>query len=86
MNSVMFGLKTSQFGVKTIVHGKGNLVDFERVGGNVVKGGFVLVLDSVLEGADIVVTVYFGREDVTWIVAKHDTVDAKIMMHEARRG
>jgi hypothetical protein len=71
MNSVMFSLKTSQFGVKTIVHGKGNLVDLERVGVDMLKGVLLLVLDEFLEVADFLFILDLDAEDVTRTITEN---------------
>jgi hypothetical protein len=63
----MFGLKTCQL---VIVDGKGNAVDFERVGVDMLKR-VLLLLDEFLEVADFLVILDLDPEDVTRTITEN---------------
>jgi hypothetical protein len=57
-----------QLSIKAIVHGKGNLEDFEIVSRNVVKHRFLLIFDCFLEGTDFLVIHNVNCEGVTGLL------------------
>jgi hypothetical protein len=50
------------------------LPEIESIGGNVVKIGFLLVLDQFFEGANRLGAGDFDRKDATGFVTEHNTV------------
>ena len=54
------------------------LPENEGVGGNRVESRFLLFFDGILESTDVLSIRNFDREDVTWIIAVHDTVEIKV--------
>ena len=70
-----------QRGIKAIVVRKGYPEDLESVGGNLMKSGIVLVLDQLLEGADVLGSVDLDREDVAGIIAENYAVQRKRERH-----
>lgn len=67
----MFASEMLQCSLKAIVDRKGNLEEFESVGGNVVKSRFLLVLDQSFEGADRLGGANFDWKYVTGIIAEN---------------
>jgi hypothetical protein len=65
MTSFIFGSKVFKSSVKVIVHGKGNLVEFESLSINMLERVVVLVLNGVFQGADRLGAGYFDRKDAT---------------------
>jgi len=78
---IMFGSKTFQPGVKIIVLGKGHLENLKSMGGNVVKGGCVLVLDGFFEGAEPFVILDLDREGATGIIAENYAMELEWERH-----
>jgi hypothetical protein len=79
--SFIFGTKAHQLGIKAIAHGKGIFEEFESVGGNVIEGGFVLLLDQFFEGADVLGALDLDREDVTGIIAENYAIELECERH-----
>jgi hypothetical protein len=61
-----------------VVDRDGNLPEKEGVGGNRIKGRFLLFFDEVLEGADGFGAGNFDREYVSQFVALHNTVEFEV--------
>jgi hypothetical protein len=68
---IMGGLETFQCSVKDMVHRKGNLVDVETVSRNMVKCGFLLVLDQFFEITDFLGIQDLNGEAVARIIAEN---------------
>jgi hypothetical protein len=64
---VVLGSKPFQSGIEIVING--HLKELESVGENVVKSGFLLVLDEVPKGADVG-TWNFHCENATGIIVK----------------
>src|ERR1700736_5934978 len=80
MNEVKF----SEFLGEVPVDGNGNFPEKECVCGNVIKCRSLFVLDDVFEGADSLPFRNLDREDLTGIMAEHQTVEIECARHGDR--
>lgn len=83
MISMIFGSKMFRLSDRVIVHGKGNLGEFESVGWNVVRRRFLLLFVRFLEGTDVLGTLDLDREDVTRIIAQNQAIELECERHAA---
>jgi hypothetical protein len=78
---IIFGLETIQRSAKVFVHRKGHLEDIESVGIDVLESVLLFVLNRILQGADVLVTVDLNCEDVAGIVAENQSIEVQYVRH-----